>query len=437
MKRVLLFLSMLFLLKGQAEDAWTSSIVIAKSKEILGHPHVAIDESRNVIAVWEDCGLHGIYSSVFDAATHSWGLPERLSEVNGHEENIRTPSLSMDTSGNAIAIWGGKGIHAAYYDFSSKRWLPYGDLLKNDECCFPSISFDGDGNAIAVWHNEGASAIQVSHFDKSTMTWSESKDLAGSTSYWGFLTHEYSPRAKVTTDNFGNAIAMWIENKGKERNILQAAYYDRLTNMWGNTINVSDEVQIFGFDVCMSSNSNAIAAFSHLISSQVTPEVVEFNMNRLTWECPGSIGGIGSQPMVAINASNNKALGCLWCSIGGLQFVSAIYDESIPTENWVDEDHLMISNSFVIFYDLSMDGHGNVIAAWNERNEDIQIERASYYSMAAREWTQPKTLSVEPNESLGETAVSMHPCGHAAILWNGFDEAEEQHILHVAIFQTN
>jgi len=436
MRRFLITLSLVFILKAQADDAWTSSMIVAKSKAKVGNPCVAIDKDGNVVAIWVDTenDLYGIYSSVFDVVTQSWGLPEKVSEASCHEKKVLTPALSMDEKGNAIAIWGGDGIYATYYDALVKKWIPYEHPLKEEKGEWPVVSFDGDGNAIAVWHNKIASAIQVSHFDKKSMEWSKPKDLAESASYWGFFMHEYSPRTKIAMDKLGNAIAIWEEKKGKNRGVIQSAYYDRYTDTWRDAVDVTNERANYGFDVHISPDGNALAALSYSCYENTAIEVLNFDMSCSLWEYPGTIVSIGIRPIILTNDLNHKALGSHWfVSKKHCQFVGAIGDETSSSESWTK--HAIVSDAMVFYYDLAMDDWGNVFAAWNEFDGDLQIQRAAFFSRDTKEWTQPKTLSMEPGESFGETAVAMHPCGHGAILWNGFDEAEQQYVIRAAVFQ--
>lgn len=126
------------------------------------NPRAVMDPDGNAVVVWlqgyntDNNGnviqLNALWANRYDAATDSWFLtPRPISAFAG----AANPQIAMDNSGNAIAVWEqGGNIFANRYvagqtswNDNSAEWVALGSS--------PQIAMDTIGNAILVWQLDG------------------------------------------------------------------------------------------------------------------------------------------------------------------------------------------------------------------------------------------------------------------------------------------
>ncbi|NGX63971.1 MAG: hypothetical protein KR126chlam6_01394 [Candidatus Anoxychlamydiales bacterium] len=449
MKRIIFVLLFLFTIYGWADIPSKSKVKISsplarnvvQSKGELISPWVAIDESGNVITVWEDAGSGEIFSKVFDAKQNCWGALQKISEVSTVDPFENILDFSMNKIGNAIGVWGGKGICATHYDPSTQKWLPYLELCQEDICSSPSIALDNEGNAIAIWHNKTASAIQVSHFDKKMVAWSEPIDLTGATSFWGLCKHSYMGPTKVVSDGMGNGMAMWVEKNGEKGGIIQSAYFDRLSNGWTGITSVKSTIHApmnlpLGFDISASKGGNVLAATSYLISNNSDIniqmlDVFSWDLNEQIWKL--SDAHFGLCPIVRTNDLNHQALAYIFTSEEDMSFFGVTKDRNDLSESWWS--NMIFDQGAILSYDLAMDDHGNLITAWSKIKEtDCEWLIGAYFNRSKKEWTIHKLLFEGPIGSLYDRiSVDINSHGQGVVLWSHFDTTKKLNMLN-AVF---
>ena len=124
-------------------------------------PHVSMDASGNAIAVWyqDDGTRYNIYANRYVAGV-GWGTAGLIETDDTGD--ARNPQISVDGSGNAIAVWyqndGTRDNIRANRYVAGIGWGT-AELIETDntgDARNPQISVDGSGNAIAVWYqNDG------------------------------------------------------------------------------------------------------------------------------------------------------------------------------------------------------------------------------------------------------------------------------------------
>jgi hypothetical protein len=111
-----------------ATNSWEAAVKI--ETDDVGNaydPQIVTDASGNALAVWsQNDGVRlNIWSNKYIAEANSWSIPELIeTNTSGH---ANTPQLSIDTAGNAVAIWSeNPGIHPQYwtnrYNAATGRW---------------------------------------------------------------------------------------------------------------------------------------------------------------------------------------------------------------------------------------------------------------------------------------------------------------------------
>ena len=173
-------------------------------------PQISVDATGNAIAVWQqrDGANFNIMSNYYTAGS-GWGMTAELIET---EDGIaRTPQISFDESGNALAIWeqdvgANKNIWSNRYTAGS-GWGT-AELIENDntgDASEPQIAADAAGNATVVWSQSGGARVNImsNHY------------TAGSG--WGtaeLIENDDTGDAatpQIAADAAGNATAVWSQ----------------------------------------------------------------------------------------------------------------------------------------------------------------------------------------------------------------------------------
>ena len=212
-----------------AANSWGTAAVIETGAGSAGSPQVAVTANGNALAVWQqsDGTRDNIWSNRYTAATSSWGLPVLIetSDVGG----ANGAQVAIDASGNGVAVWvqsDGTRDNAWANRFTAGTTNAWGAavLIETDNvggAGLPQVSVDASGNALAIWQQDGdASAVLT--YD----IWSN-QYTAGSG--WGTAarmeTSAYraaSPQLAMNAS--GNAMAFWFQLDGSHQSVYARRY---------------------------------------------------------------------------------------------------------------------------------------------------------------------------------------------------------------------
>lgn len=193
-------------------------------------PEVAMDSSGNAMAVWSQkvFAWNSIVANRFDARTGSWGTAT-LAETNDGS-NAKFPKVAVDATGNAVAVWREdtmpSRIASNRFNVGAGAW---GMAVLIDTgastATMPDVAMDGAGNAFAAWR-QGDDAM-VNRFNAGTATWGAPALIE---------TNNMGPEGVndvvIAADTVGNAIVVWDQFDGIQRNIF-ANRYAVATDTWG------------------------------------------------------------------------------------------------------------------------------------------------------------------------------------------------------------
>ena len=206
-----------------SSHSWSTAELIEQDNAGNAYsPQVAVDGSENAIAVWSqsDGTRNNIWGNRYDASSHSWSTRELIEQDNAG--SARDPQVSVDGSGNAIAVWRqsdgtrNNNIWGNRYDASSHSWST-AELIEQDNAGStrsPQVAVDGSGNAIVVWYQFDGTRDNIwsNRYDASSHSWSTAE----------LIEHDNAGNAKrpqIAIDDNGNAIAVWDEYDGTRTNI--------------------------------------------------------------------------------------------------------------------------------------------------------------------------------------------------------------------------
>lgn len=203
---------------------WGTALRIETVDRDAGDPQVAFDPSGNAIAVWyqSDGTRLNIWSNRYVAGV-GWGMAEQIETDDVGD--AWSPKVAVDPSGNATAVWHqGDGTR---YNIWSNRYVVdtgWGTALLieiNDtgiSAYSPQVTVDSSGNATAVWDQHDGTRPNIwSNRYAGGVGWGtplliESNDAGGAS------------RARVAVDSSGNVIAVWHQSDGTRFNIWSNRY---------------------------------------------------------------------------------------------------------------------------------------------------------------------------------------------------------------------
>jgi len=204
------------------------------------YPSISIDASGNAYAVWDDDrnGNWDIYFS-YRPAGGTWAANVRVNDVS---TGVRlNPSIAADSGGNAYAVWGDcrDGNWDIYFSYRPAGGTWGANVRVNDDAGMiaqglPAIAVDASGNAYAVWADErnGDWDIYFSYRPAGD-TWGANvrvNDDAGQAA-------QYHP--SIAIDASGNAYAVWSDSRNGDSDIYFS--YRPAGGNWGTNLKVNDD----------------------------------------------------------------------------------------------------------------------------------------------------------------------------------------------------
>lgn len=138
---------------NHASRSWTNPLMISGGGN-ASHPTVKVDQEGNAILLWEE----GFPTQIMYRTLSKAGLSGQL-VVNSSSNAQIMPQLAMDEKGNSILVW--MEFYQDKYHIHSARkpagqnWSILGEISKGVHSAHihftPSISMNRSGNAVAVW----------------------------------------------------------------------------------------------------------------------------------------------------------------------------------------------------------------------------------------------------------------------------------------------
>lgn len=247
----------------------TPELIETNNKGTANNPKIVMDSQGNAHVVWiQSEGVWGFDDSIW-ANIYRPGLGWSVAfPIENELPEANTPDISVDSSGNAMAIWnqiemvGNQGTYHVWANryTPSSGWGAAQPIKTENakQSYLGRVALDAGGNAIAVWVQENltTSAIEIwTNNNPLGQTWGTPQALQTASSQKGF-----DPR--IAVDPHGNAIAMWGLNGG-----LMAKRYTPDTG-WGNPVKVSAITSngvitnsVTAYQVAFDAAGNAITVF--------------------------------------------------------------------------------------------------------------------------------------------------------------------------------
>jgi len=149
---------------AQATPTFLTGINISDPGQDGFEPEIAVAPDGTVIAIWtrSDGSVFRIQSSS-RTPTGSWNTPVTISDVG---ESASGPSLAVDPSGNALAVWTQSDgtnlrIHAAYRPSGGSFGADTTVSAALQDASAPDVSMDNSGNALVAWQRSDGAQLRV------------------------------------------------------------------------------------------------------------------------------------------------------------------------------------------------------------------------------------------------------------------------------------
>jgi len=207
------------------------------------HPSIAVDPNGNAYAVWHDYRSGTDWDIYFSyrAAGGDWQTNAQVNDDAGTADQL-DPSIAVDPSGNAYAVWHDNRSGTDYDIYFSYRpaggdWQPnvrVDDDAGTADQFVPSIAVDPNGNAYAVWHD---------HRDGDTNIYFSYRPAGGDWQTNVRVDDDGTGREQkypsIAVDPCGTAYAVWQDYRNVDPNIYFS--YRPAGGDWQPNVRVNDD----------------------------------------------------------------------------------------------------------------------------------------------------------------------------------------------------
>jgi len=384
-------------------------------------PSIAMDPTGNAFAIWVQNGS-GFYPDIWTnryVAGTGWETGT-LMEVS--DTNVGIPSIAIQDNGNAMAVWPQTNgirdnIWASRYVVGSGWSTPV--LIETNtagNAYAPNVAIDANGDAIAVWHKYDGTRNNI---------WAN-RFVPGTG--WGAATlietnnTQSASYPRIAMNANGDAIAVWDQYDGARNNIWANRYVVG-TGTWGaaELIETDNAGSAVSPSIAVDVNGNAIAVW-------VQSDGTRFNLwtNRYVagtgWGIAALIeydnaGDVYQDSPVVMDANGNAMV--VWSQFDGIR--SNVWaNRYIAGTGWGSATLIENNVGYTASPSIAMNASGNAIAVWHQSDGTRTNIWANRF-VAGTGWG---TASLIETDDIGDAiypSVVMSTNGNAIATWLQWD----------------
>ena len=297
-----------------AERTWDQPVQI--SGGLLGHIlDIVMDLEGNATVLYQ--GSTGLFVTSYSASSRTWSQPHLVFMLLAHNCRFEFGRMAVDATGQVRFVWtytcaiSGRVSSTIYAGGTAIASVPDGAASGSD------ISLDTAGNAIALW-------AEVRH---NAETLVRSADYSAGARMWGPPTTVFTGPVgaqvlgpRLDTDGSGNILAAWQFEGGDAR--VRAARFDRTNSTWGEVTDLSDGPAVSVPEVAVDVSGNGVAMWAEQHGDAMRLHAARYNAASAAWSRPIDVTPIGRQsgdPSVAFDGYGN--LTATWWESDGAQTV--------------------------------------------------------------------------------------------------------------------
>lgn len=402
--------SLMLLLTTQLQAGWTTPVYVSTTTSDLHD--LAVDVSGNATVVWQ--GYDGTNYAIESASLPyggSWSSPHTLSQYG---INLQSPEVSVDYSGNTVAIW-------STYDGSSSIIqgcsLPYGgswgapvtisSLGENADSPELSMNRNGiGGHAVAVWHRYNGTNFVV-----------QSSSLC----VGGFWTPplNITPSGEdalvpdVSVDSSGNAVMTCCRYDGNM--FTTRAAFLPVGQCWGPNYVISTPLSTASQPCsAVDGSGNTISVWTQFDGSNYTIQASTLPVGG-SWSSALSLSSNGQDaytPTIAMNTAGDAI--AAWIRFDGSNYIAQASFKPFDG-TWSPPANLSPSGEDAGSISSSVDASGNAMVLWDRTNGMNSVVESASLSKNGN-WTSAVTVSNISKDAYAPI-VQLDDAGNAVSVW--------------------
>lgn len=303
---------------------WSSPVSLSSSG--ASSPALCVDSAGNVIAAWAR-------SNDIETSTKLFGNNWQT-KVTINSAGATLPTIAIGGSGGstrAVVVWQGtnNGINVVYSSSKliSGSWST--EQVISDtahSAAQPCVSVDGSGNAVAIWYAYDVTGsvysnvvVQSANRSAASGTWSDVSSLSAPG-----IRNPLTLVAHCAFDKIGNAIALWNTSFDDETFSVQSAVKPVNAN-WSKPVDlVHSNLFAYSAELSATTFGDVLSLYLFYNGSALMIQSVETDINGYLnnfWSVPITIsrGDSNAYPKIAASLSGNVIhAAAVWASFNGV-----------------------------------------------------------------------------------------------------------------------
>ncbi len=401
--------------------AWSPTADLSAPGFDGNEPQVGVDASGRATSVWERDGVIQTRSSNDGGVTWS-----AVVDLSADADSSDSPRITVDASGRAIAAWRARGafgfaIQTRLSADGGATWSNTVTLAQQSRAMRnPRVSINSSGDAIAVWvanKGGGNTAIQTSSSSDMGVSWSTPADLT--------VVTDNTPQPHVAIDSVGRAIAVWENNVGGYYVVQTKSSLDGGLN-WSAAVSLSQPEGTESTDKPRLS----IDGSGHAIVIWTRNAVIQSSSSSdggVSWSPSVSLsqtGGDAEAPEVSIDASGRAV--AIWSRNPDGDPKPAIQSSSSLDGGltWSAAIDISAPEHDALDPEVSIDGLGRAIAVWESTQVTPGIPNVIMQSSSSTDggltWSPAVDLST-PEGPADFAQLNANSSGRVFVVWERYD----------------
>lgn len=387
-------------------------------------PQIGMDAFGNATAIWREYdsinNVTNIRFAILTKCGNGWSAPSTISSVAGNNTDA-SPQIAVNSSGYSIAVW--EELNGTNSTVKSSTRSVFGGSWSSPLTVsavttvpdqIPQVALDPNGNAVAVWvlNKGGKDVIQAGTLLFNASSWTNITDLSDTTK------DSFSPH--IGLDEAGNGVAVWTlvtTQVIQSRTYSSGTWLPTTNNLSLSLSNVPE------LDVMMSACGVAVAVWTRFDGAFFFTEASRFMGG--VWSSPadnisGSIPGFVavSGASVAIDLSGNAL--AVWPEFDTVNNVIYIESSYLPITSTTWSPPIIVSptNGFAFDPRVAFDAKGNATAVWDLDNTSFTegIIQAAMLPFGTNSWVDLTDLSTAGEISIFPQ-LAVDPTGFVVVDW--------------------
>jgi Glucodextranase, domain B len=376
-----------------------------------------MDSLIRALAVVVALGLLPLMFPAEAAYSPGWGTAQ-LVEIDNSSDSY-SPQVAVDPSGNAIAVW--FKWDGARNDIWSNRYVvgmgwEIAQLIEADDSGDaegPQVAVDNLGNAVAVWHQNDGTRDNIWSNRYVVGTGWETAQLVETNDSGG------ARDPQVAVDGLGNFVAVWFQYDGSRADIWSNRYVVGAGWEVAQLAETNVSQGAYCPDVAVASSGDAVAVWHQYDGTQHniwanryvvgtgwgTAELIENDLGEAVF------------PEVALDNSGNAVV--VWEQWDGTR--NNIWSNRyVVGTGWGTARLIENESAGASSPDVAVDGSGNAVAIWVERDGQYQNTSSNRYVVGA-DWGTAQLIGSTNSSSYSHPQVVADGSGNMLALWNQND----------------